>query len=114
MALASLRPRLSDAEPESEDRSTTTPEAKRSRAHCTQQDIRDIVVWLQGMSWCEEVVLEQSSSCCNICKNGTFSELSANFMKLWSPDANGGWNLAVSCHQKVGISSPRPAELLMH
>ena len=54
-------------------------EEKRSSAHRIQKNLMEIFVWLQGTSWCEEAVLEQSSSCRSLCKNGNFSELKRQF-----------------------------------
>ena len=48
---------------------------KKSRAHRIQRNVLELVIWLHRADWCEEVVLEQSSSRRSLCKCGNFSEL---------------------------------------
>ena len=65
-------------------------EEKRSRAHRIQKNLMEIFVWLQGTSWCEEAVLEQSSSCWSLCKIGNFSELKRQFHGTLVPGCQWG------------------------
>ena len=50
-------------------------ETKRNRAHRIQRKIVEMVKWLMEAPWCEEAVLEQSSSCRSLCQHGIFGEL---------------------------------------
>jgi hypothetical protein len=50
----------------------------------------EIVIWLQRSEWCEEVVLEQSSSCRSLGVNGTFGELKRQFHGALVPGCQWG------------------------
>ena len=63
---------------------------KKSRAHRIQRNILEIVIWLQRSEWCEEVVLEQSSSCRSLGVNGTFGELKCQFHGALVPGCQWG------------------------
>ena len=63
---------------------------KRSRAHRIQKNVIDLVLWLQRSNWCEEVVLEQSSSCRSLGRDGNFSELERQFHGALVPGCQWG------------------------
>ena len=63
---------------------------KRSRAHRIQKNVWELIIWLQRSDWCEEVVLEQSSSCRSLGVNGTFGELKRQFHGALVPGCQWG------------------------